>query len=148
MQSNKRLVMLAALVPLAGLVLIAAKAANIIPVPLEQVIPPKQRECTARTASGLGWRELRAGAGAKPSATQRVTVAYIGYLAQTGVVFDQSDNAQFRVGGVIPGFAEGLQMMPHGSIYRFCIPSTLGYGEEGTGPIPANADLVFQVELK
>lgn len=148
MKSNKRLLGFALLVPLAGLVLIAAKASQIIPVPLKQIIPVKQRACSAKTASGLGYLELRAGAGARPAASDQVTVNYIGYLATTGEVFDQGENAQFRVGGVIDGFAEGLQLMPKGSVYRFCIPSALGYGPDGTGPIPANADLVFQVELK
>jgi FKBP-type peptidyl-prolyl cis-trans isomerase FkpA len=148
MKSNKRLVGFALLLPLAGLVLIAAKATQIIPVPLKQVIPAKQRECKAVTPSGLGYLELRPGTGPRPGSNERVTVNYIGYLAATGEVFDQGEDAQFRPSGVIDGFAEGLQMMPKGSVYRFCIPAALGYGSEGTGPIPANAALVFQVELK
>ena len=65
----------------------------------------------------------------------------------TGAVFDQGMQAAFPVGGVIPGFSEGLQMMAKTGIARFCVPAALGYGAQGTGPIPANADLVFQVEL-
>ncbi len=147
-KTNRNLVRLALLLPLAGGLLVAAKASNIIPVPLKQIIPADQRTCTAKTASGLGYQELRAGTGARPKASDQVTVNYIGYLAADGSVFDQGENASFGVGGVIEGFAEGLQLMPKGSIYRFCIPSALGYGERGAGPIPANSDLVFQVELK
>jgi FKBP-type peptidyl-prolyl cis-trans isomerase FkpA len=55
--------------------------------------------------------------------------------------------AAFPVGGVIPGFSEGLQLLPQGAIYRLCVPSAQGYGAQGAGDIPANADLVFQVEL-
>jgi len=147
--TSKRLTRFALLLPLGAVILIAAKTSNIIPVPLEQIIPAKQRVCTAKTASGLGYSQLRPGTGARPtSASQQLTVAYIGYLAATGAVFDQSDSAQFSADAVIDGFGEGLQMMPAGSIYRFCIPSALGYGAKGAGPIPANADLVFQVELK
>ena len=54
---------------------------------------------------------------------------------------------EFPVGGVIPGFSEGLQTMGKGAAMRLCIPAALGYGAKATGPIPANADLVFQVEL-
>ena len=53
----------------------------------------------------------------------------------------------FPANGVIPGFSEGLQMMKRGGIARFCIPAALGYGAQASGPIPANSDLVFQVEL-
>lgn len=147
-KTNRNLVRFALLLPLAGAVLIAAKASNIIPVPLKQVIPAHQRACTGKTASGLGFSELRSGTGARPAASDRVTVNYIGYLSADGVVFDQGENVSFPVGGVIPGFAEGLQLMPKGSIYRLCIPAALGYGENGAGPIPGNADLIFQVELK
>ena len=74
-------------------------------------------------------------------------VNYIGYLAATGEVFDQGMGVEFPVGGVIPGFSEGLQTMGKGAVARLCIPAALGYGAKATGPIPANADLVFQVEL-
>ncbi len=121
--------------------------ARVIPLPLVQTIPPAQRMCDATTASGVGYRVLRAGTGARPAAADSVTVNYIGYLATTGVVFDQGMGARFPVGGVIPGFGEGLQLMATGSIYRLCIPAARAYGERATGPIPANSDLVFQVEL-
>lgn len=125
----------------------AAPAAEILPVPLNPVIPPAQRVCSAKTASGLGTRMLKDGAGAKPGATDYVLVNYIGYLAANGTVFDQNAGQAFPAGGVIKGFSEGLQMMNKGSIWRFCIPAAIGYGDKATGPIPANADLVFQVEL-
>ena len=119
----------------------------IISLPLNPVIPPAQRSCTAVAASGLGHATLKAGAGTKPTASDYVLVNYIGYLAETGAVFDQGMGAAFAVTGVIPGFGEGLTMLQRGGIMRFCIPAALGYGAAGTGPIPANAALVFQVEL-
>jgi FKBP-type peptidyl-prolyl cis-trans isomerase FkpA len=126
----------------------APKPANdIIPLPLNPVVPANQRLCSAKTATGLGYTVLRAGAGAKPADTDYVLVNYIGYLAATGAVFDQGMTASFPVNGVIPGFSQGLGMLSKTSVARFCIPAALGYGAQGTGPIPANADLVFQVEL-
>ncbi|MFM6828791.1 MAG: FKBP-type peptidyl-prolyl cis-trans isomerase, partial [Novosphingobium sp.] len=83
----------------------------------------------------------------KPAKSDIVLVNYIGYLAATGAVFDQGMQAAFPVEGVIPGFSEGLQLMAKGSTWRFCVPAALGYGAEVSGPIPANSDLVFQVEL-
>lgn len=90
---------------------------------------------------------LKPAEGAKPAKADYVLVNYIGYLAANGDVFDQSMQSAFPVDGVIPGFSEGLQMMAKGSIWRFCVPSALGYGAQASGPIPANSDLVFQVEL-
>jgi FKBP-type peptidyl-prolyl cis-trans isomerase FkpA len=124
-----------------------ASAAEILPVPLNPVVPAAQRVCSAKTASGLGTRVLRDAAGAKPGASDYVLVNYIGYLAADGTVFDQNVSQAFPAGGVIKGFSEGLQLMNKGSVWRFCIPAALGYGEKAAGPIPANADLVFQVEL-
>jgi len=119
----------------------------IIPLPLNPVIPPAQRICSATAPSGLGHGTLKLGTGAKPTASDYVLVNYIGYLAATGAVFDQGMGSAFAVTGVIPGFAEGLTMLQRGGIMRFCIPAALGYGAAGTGPIPANSALVFQVEL-
>ncbi len=118
-----------------------------IPLPLKQIVPEKVRVCAQKTESGLGYRVLRAGTGAKPGKRDVPMISYIGYLAKTGEVFDQNVNVPMPVSGVIPGFAEGLQLIPQGGITRLCIPSRLGYGEEGGGPIPPNADLVFQVEI-
>lgn len=122
-------------------------AGAIIPLPLQPVVPATQRACTAKTASGLGYAQLKAGTGDKPATDSYVLVNYIGYLAATGAVFDQDQRAAFPVDGVVKGFGEGLQLLNKGAIYRLCIPAALGYGEQGSGPIPANADLVFQIEL-
>ena len=120
---------------------------TLIPLPLKQIIPAGQRVCNAKTATGLGTLQLRPSAAAHPAASDGVKVNYIGYLAATGEVFDQGMGVEFPVGGVIPGFSEGLQTMGKGAAMRLCIPAALGYGAKATGPIPANADLVFQVEL-
>lgn len=136
-----------------SLALLAAAAApgtpdpRIIPLPLNPVIPAVQRSCDAKTASGLGYTALRSATGAKPAAGDVVLINYIGYLAAGGQTFDQAAQAPVPVDEVVPGFSEGLKLIPTGAIYRLCIPASLGYGARGAGEIPANSDLVFQVEV-
>jgi FKBP-type peptidyl-prolyl cis-trans isomerase FkpA/FKBP-type peptidyl-prolyl cis-trans isomerase FklB len=104
------------------------------------------------TASGLEYQVLTQGTGAKPQATDMVRVNYKGMLLD-GKTFDSSydrgEPATFPLNQVVPGWQEGIALMPVGSKYKFWIPSKLGYGEKGTpgGPIPPNATLVFEVEL-
>jgi FKBP-type peptidyl-prolyl cis-trans isomerase FkpA len=111
-----------------------------------------KRSGVVTTASGLQYEVLKAGNGPKPSATDVVLVEYEGKLAN-GEVFDASARhggpATLPVGGLIPGWVEGLQLMNQGSKVRFWIPPELGYGEQGAGngEIPPNALLVFDVEL-
>lgn len=102
------------------------------------------------TASGLQYEVVTEGKGPKPKATDVVRVHYEGKLTD-GTVFDSSrqrgEPIEFPLDKVIPGWTEGVQLMNVGSRYKFTIPSKLGYGEEGAGPIPPNAVLVFDVEL-
>lgn len=120
---------------------------SIIPLPLTPIVPAAQRLCGAKTPSGLGYTILRQGQGAKPAADDTVLVNYIGYLAATGAVFDQGRHSALPANQVIPGFSQGLQMTGRNGIVRLCIPAALGYGAQESGPIPANSDLVFQVEV-
>ena len=119
----------------------------IIALPLNPVVPPAQRSCTTKTASGLGYTMLRPASGTRPAESDVVLVNYIGYLAATGTVFDQGMQSAFPVNGVISGFSKGLQLIAKTGVARICIPAALGYGARKSGPIPANSDLVFQVEL-
>jgi FKBP-type peptidyl-prolyl cis-trans isomerase len=104
------------------------------------------------TASGLQYQVLQAGKGPKPGPDDTVRVNYKGTLLD-GTVFDDSAQhggpAEIPLAQVVPGWQEGIALMPVGSKYRFWIPASLGYGESGTpgGPIPPNATLVFEVEL-
>lgn len=135
----------------AALVLLPAAAfaqtSQIIPLPLNPTVPPALRDCAQRTASGLGYSVLKPSQGVKPTDNDYVLINYIGYLAASGGTFDQAMQTPMPVGGVIPGFAEGIKLMPKGSIYRICVPAALGYGAQEQGTIPANSNLVFQVEL-
>ena len=108
---------------------------------------PPVLTCNVTTPEGLSYTVIKPGKGERPNAESKVIVNYKGMLTADGSEFDSGKDAQFPVGGVIPGFAQGLQLMQAGGSYRLCIPSKLGYGEAGTGPIPANADLVFEVDL-
>lgn len=102
------------------------------------------------TASGLQYRVLTAGSGDSPQATDTVRVHYEGRLI-SGDVFDSSyqrgEPVSFPLNGVIPGWSEGVQLMTPGAKYEFTIPAALAYGPSGTGPIPPNSVLVFDVEL-
>lgn len=111
----------------------------------------KEQAKVITTASGLQYEVLVEGSGAKPTATDQVTVHYKGTLTD-GKVFDSSYDrgkpATFPLNRVIPGWTEGVQLMSVGSKYRFTIPPKLGYGAAGAGGvIPPNATLVFEVEL-
>jgi FKBP-type peptidyl-prolyl cis-trans isomerase FklB len=110
----------------------------------------KRAEVTT-TASGLQYEVLTAGTGAKPVATDSVTVHYEGKLID-GTMFDSSvergEPATFGVTQVIPGWVEALQLMQEGAKWRLYIPSNLAYGANGAGNvIGPNATLIFDVEL-
>ncbi len=109
-----------------------------------------KRDGVQTTESGLQWEVVTEGSGARPTAESTVTVNYEGTLMD-GEVFDSSyesgEPISFPLNGVIPGWTEGLQLMTVGSTYKFYIPSNLGYGSRGTGPIPGNSVLIFKVEL-
>ena len=104
------------------------------------------------TASGLQYKVLEEGQGPKPGPNSRVSVHYKGSLID-GTVFDSSydrgEPAVFTLSSVVPGWQEGLQLMPVGSKYMLWLPSELGYGDMGTpgGPIAPGSALVFEVEL-
>lgn len=109
------------------------------------------KEGVVTTASGLQYQVLTEGQGAKPAASDEVTVHYHGTLID-GTVFDSSvergQPATFPVGGVIQGWVEALQLMNVGSKYKLFIPSNLAYGERGAGgSIGPNETLIFEVEL-
>ena len=109
-----------------------------------------KREGVITTESGLQYEIVKEGDGPKPSETSTVSVFYEGTLID-GTVFDSSyetgDTVTFPLNQVIPGWTEGLQLMPVGSTFKFYIPSNLAYGERDNGPIPANSTLIFKVEL-
>jgi FKBP-type peptidyl-prolyl cis-trans isomerase FklB len=101
--------------------------------------------------SGLQYKIMKAGNGAKPTASQTVKCHYQGTLID-GTEFDSSykrgEPAEFPVGQVIKGWVEALQLMPVGSKWQLYIPSDLAYGPNGQGQIIGpNAVLIFDIEL-
>lgn len=101
------------------------------------------------TASGLQYEVLRSGSGPRPGPESLVRLHYRGTLID-GTEFDSSydgEPALFSPAGLIPGFAEALQLMPVGSHYRIVIPANLAYGPSGGGPIGPNETLIFEIEL-
>jgi FKBP-type peptidyl-prolyl cis-trans isomerase len=105
-----------------------------------------------KSASGLQYIIRKEGTGPSPVKGANVSVHYTGKLLN-GTIFDSSvqrgEPIQFPVGTgrVIPGWDEGIMMMKQGEKRTLVIPPELGYGQRATGPIPANAWLVFDVEL-
>lgn len=111
------------------------------------------------TASGLKYEVITAAAANAPKAEtgKQVKVNYTGWLEENGAQgakFDSSADHgvpfSFTVGAgqVIKGWDEGVSMMAVGEKTRFVIPAALAYGEKGVeGAIPANANLIFEVEL-
>lgn len=102
------------------------------------------------TPSGLAYKVITPGKGAKPNPNSNVSVKYVGKHID-GSEFDNSrGNAiEFNLGGVIPGFSEGIGLMNRGAKYVLYIPGELAYGERGVpqAGIQPNELLIFEVEL-
>ena len=103
-----------------------------------------------KTDSGLIYREIKAGAGESPKATDTVKVNYRGTLVN-GTEFDSSYScnqpAQFPLNGVIKCWTEGVQKMKVGGKAVLVCPSDLAYGDQGRPSIPGGAALIFEIEL-
>ncbi len=103
------------------------------------------------TESGLQYKVLQEGTGTvHPEANSKVKVHYHGSLID-GSVFDSSvdrgEPISFGLNQVIKGWTEGVQLMVEGQKVRLFVPSELGYGKSGSGPIPPASVLIFDVEL-
>ncbi len=111
----------------------------------------KDKEGVVTLASGLQYKIIEKGNGAKPNSEDTVTVEYTGKLID-GQVFDTTEKrgkpATFKVSQVIPGWTEALQLMPAGSTWEVYVPSDLAYGARSVGgPIGPNETLVFKIHL-
>jgi FKBP-type peptidyl-prolyl cis-trans isomerase len=124
--------------------LIDTRVSPTIP-PADVKAPPDD---TKKTATGLAYRVLRPGTGARnPAAWSKVTVHYTGWTTD-GKMFDSSvlrgKPVTFELSGVIPGWTEGVALMVEGEQTRFWIPESLAYKGEAGQP---KGMLVFDVEL-
>src|ERR1700719_3144376 len=109
-----------------------------------------KKEGVVTLPSGLEYKIVKPAEGKKPTDADTVTCNYRGTLID-GTEFNKSEAGQpatFQVGQVIPGFKEGLKLMPVGSTWQFFIPYNLAYGDRGAGnTIGPNTTLIFEVEL-
>ncbi|OZN24201.1 peptidylprolyl isomerase [Actinobacillus seminis] len=109
-----------------------------------------KKEGVKKTASGLFYRIEKMGSGKAIKSTDLVKVHYTGKLPD-GTVFDSSvergQPAEFKLDQVVPGWTEGLQLVKKGGKIELVLPPQLAYGEQGSGPIPPNATLYFDVEV-
>jgi len=111
-----------------------------------------KREGVVQLPSGLQYKVRRSGppGGRKPKASTPCRVHYRGILTD-GTEFDSTYTRKqpivLRPDQVVPGWTEALQLMREGDRWEIIVPSELGYGERGAGPIPGGAVLVFELEL-
>ena len=108
----------------------------------------KTREGVVTLPSGLQYKMEVEGNGAIATAVDTVSVIYRGTFPN-GRTFDSSRGKEvaFPVGGVVPGFAEALQILPEGSKCKVYIPWNLGYGKSGNRGIPPYSVLIFDIEV-
>ncbi|HZL31436.1 MAG TPA: FKBP-type peptidyl-prolyl cis-trans isomerase [Pseudolabrys sp.] len=109
------------------------------------------------TSSGLQIKDTQVGTGASPQRGQTCVMHYTGWLYTNGIKgkkfdssVDRDEPFEFPIGmsRVIKGWDEGVASMKVGGKRTLIIPPALGYGERGAGGvIPANATLMFDVEL-
>ncbi|HGS5556291.1 TPA: FKBP-type peptidyl-prolyl cis-trans isomerase [Vibrio parahaemolyticus] len=110
----------------------------------------EKQEGVVKTDTGLLYQVITPAEGEKPKDTDTVQVHYKGTLidgTQFDSSYDRGEPATFPLNRVIPGWTEGVQLMPVGSKFKFVIPPELAYGDQDTPSIPANSTLVFEVEL-
>ncbi len=110
----------------------------------------KEKEGVVETESGLQYKIEVEGAGISPEETDTVEVNYEGRLID-GTVFDSSydrgESVKFPLNRVVKGWTEGLTYAKEGGKIQLYIPAELGYGQRGSGPIPGNSTLIFDIEL-
>lgn len=110
----------------------------------------KTKDGVVTLPSGLQYKVVKEGTGAKPTASDQVKVHYVGTLIN-GEQFDSSvergEPAVFGVSQVIKGWTEVLQLMPVGSKWMIYVPYDLAYGSRDTGTIKPYSNLIFEIEL-
>ncbi|HPG11994.1 MAG TPA: FKBP-type peptidyl-prolyl cis-trans isomerase [Chitinophagaceae bacterium] len=98
-------------------------------------------------SSGMYYEVIQPGSGAVANNSSIVTVKYVGRLLN-GTVFDQSANpVSFQLAGLIQGWRVGIPLIQKGGKIRLIVPSSMAYGCQDYGPIPANSILDFDIEL-
>ena len=99
-----------------------------------------------KTNTGLYYKITSSGSGISPTFNSNVTLGYKGYFLD-GTTFDESSEATFNVGGVVPGFGEAVRLLRTGGSGTFILPSRLGYGNSGSGQIKPGDVIIFDINL-
>ena len=103
-------------------------------------------------STGFYYQILSKGSGATPGVCSRITVSYKGQLTDSSV-FDQQTDALFTLGGLIPGWKQGLPLISKGGEIKLYLPPSLGYAgipqtdKNGNVVIPAYSILIFDINL-
>ncbi|MGB5419593.1 FKBP-type peptidyl-prolyl cis-trans isomerase [Algibacter sp.] len=100
-----------------------------------------------KTDTGLYYTISTVGEGEQPTATDTVTITYKGYFTDDAIFDESTENVNFAVDNLIPGFAEGLTYLNAGGSGTFYVPSHLAYGNLGNSSIPRGAVVIFDVDL-
>jgi FKBP-type peptidyl-prolyl cis-trans isomerase FkpA len=116
---------------------------------VEKYLDSKGAKATLHSG-GFYYNIISSGSGAAPGVCSMVTVSYVGQLIN-GSVFDQQTDALFTLGGLIPGWKQGLPLISKGGEIKLYIPPSLGYGPLSYGydgtTIPGNSILIFDINL-
>lgn len=127
-----------------------AQGAKLAAKAKEVVDQAAKEKGAVKTPSGMVYVPIKEGTGAAPAATDKVKVNYRGTFVD-GKEFDSSyatgQPVEFKLNQVVKCWTEGLQMMKPGGKAKLVCPPDLAYGERGSGAIPANSTLLFDVEL-
>lgn len=106
---------------------------------------------TSAPVTELQTVDVKVGDGEEVMPGDCVAALYYGTLASDGTKFDGNYETgapiEFSLDGVIQGWSEGIPGMKVGGVRRLVIPAAQAYGEQERSGIPANSDLVFEVEI-
>ncbi len=98
-------------------------------------------------ARGFFYSVQAPGSGAKPTACSDVSVDYVGKLTN-GSVFDSGNDVSFNLARLITGWQEGIPLIGQGGSITLYLPPSLAYGSSASSSIPANSNLIFNINLK
>jgi FKBP-type peptidyl-prolyl cis-trans isomerase len=128
--------------------LVACKKNETLPTIEEYLTKNNLKTSVVTDPRGFYYKILEPGSGATPGLNSKVKTFYKGMLTN-GSVFDESLTTpiEFPLNGVIMGWQYGIPLIKPGGKIILYLPPALGYGPYGTGPIPGNAGLIFEVTL-
>ncbi|MBO9711472.1 FKBP-type peptidyl-prolyl cis-trans isomerase [Sphingomonas sp.] len=145
---------------IALLVVIAVMAGNLRKTKTNDPTWQAQQAAALAERKAAGWQELEGGllwrriagdgSGKHPTVADTVKLNYEGKLVD-GTVFDSSwkrgEPASFPLAGLIEAWKLALPKAGVGDTIEIAVPAALGYGDQGAGPIPGGATLLFKIEL-